>query len=126
MWGIHMPSEESGQADENNYVGIGWPNMGDVFAFEATRDAYKKALPKAYPNTKKGAIPVDAGSMFRFVHEIKKGDYVVFPSKHDRMVNIGKFTGKTFRREEEEYPNCRQVEWVGHYPRSEFSQSALL
>jgi len=42
-----MPAEESGQAVENNYVGIGWPAMGDIFVIEASRKAFKKALPKA-------------------------------------------------------------------------------
>ena len=31
--------------------------------------------------------------------------------------------GNTVTREE--YPNCRRVNWLGHYPRSDFSQSAL-
>jgi len=124
MWGVHMPAEESRDAVDGGYVAIGWPEMGNIFEVDATRDAYKAAIAETYPNIKKGAIPVEAGSMFRFVHEIKKGDYIVFPSKHDRMINIGKFTGETFRKKGE-YPNCRRVEWIGHYSRSDFSQSAL-
>ena len=125
MWGVHMPTEESSEAVEGSYVGIGWSELGDVFSFPATREAYTEALARTYPNKKKGAIPQDAGSLFKFVHEIKKGDYIVFPSKHDRMVNIGQFTGETFRSEGEDYPNCRRVKWLGHYSRNEFRQSAL-
>jgi len=125
MWGIHMPAEESSDAVEGNYVAIGWPEIGDIFAIDASREAYKELFPAAFPNKKKGAIPVEAGVLYRFVHEIKKGDYVIFPSKHDRMVNIGKFSGDKFRSDNELYPHCRRVNWLGHYPRSDFSQSAL-
>lgn len=124
MWGVHMPAEESRDAVDDGFVAIGWSELGDIFNFDATREAYKEALPKVKPYMKAGAIPVEAGALYRFVHEIKKGDYVLFPSKHDRMVNIGKFTGETFRREGD-YPNCRKVQWLGHFPRSDFSQSAL-
>lgn len=68
--------------------------------------------------------------IFRFVHEIKAGDYVVYPSKHDRMVNIGKFTGEFVYEagsadDNDEYPNSRIIEWIDHFPRSELSQSTL-
>lgn len=37
---------------------------------------------------------MEAGVLYRFVHGIGTGDFVIYPSKHDRMVNIGKFTGE--------------------------------
>ena len=58
---------------------------------------------------------------------MQPGDIVVYPSKHNRMVNIGRFTKRTeyLPGDSDEYPNRRYVEWLGHFPRSEFSQSAL-
>jgi restriction system protein len=55
------------------------------------------------------------------------GDIVVYPSKHDRMVNIGRFTGHYDHLvdDPDDYPNHQQVEWLGNFPRNEFSQSAL-
>ena len=55
---------------------------------------------------------------------------MVYPSKHDRMVNIGKFTGEFVYEagpddEADGYPNSRLVTWLGRFPRSDFSQSAL-
>ncbi|VDC26054.1 Restriction endonuclease [Pseudogemmobacter humi] len=43
------------------------------------------------------------------------------------MVNIGRFVGacEHIPADPEEYPNHRRVEWIGHYPRNDFSQSAL-
>jgi restriction system protein len=81
----------------------------------------------SYPDKKPGSRPVDAGILFRFAHEMRAGDLVVYPSKHDRMVNIGRFTGAIdhLADDPDDYPNRREVQWLGHYPRNDFSQSAL-
>ena len=44
---------------------------------------------EVYPNAKKGAIPTSSGLLYRFMYEMQVGDYVVFPSKSDRKINIG-------------------------------------
>ena len=44
---------------------------------------------EVYPNAKKGAIPTSSGMLYRFMYEMQVGDYVVFPSKSDRKINIG-------------------------------------
>jgi len=65
--------------------------------------------------------------MFKFLHEIKAGDFVIYPSKADRMVNIGRFTGvaQYHAGDADEYPTRQMVKWLGHFPRNEVSQSAL-
>ena len=125
-----MPHGIGMEAIEKCRVSIGWAELGDLSALPKDRKAVKKAIAKAYPDKKQGAIPVEAGVIYRFVHEIQAGDYVVYPSKHNRMVNIGRFTGKFLfevgpKDDEDGYPNSRLVEWVGHFPRSDFNQSAL-
>lgn len=130
VWGIHMPEAIGAEAVDKRHVSIGWAEMGDLSALPANRAAIKQAIHAAYPNKKDGAVPVEAGVIYRFVHEIKPGDYVVYPSKHDRMVNIGKFTGEFVYEvgtqiDADEYPNSRVIKWLGHFPRSDFSQSAL-
>jgi len=58
---------------------------------------------------------------------MKLGDIVVYPSKHDRMVNIGRFSGEFeyVIDDPDDYPNHRSVSWLGHFSRNDFSQSAL-
>jgi restriction system protein len=130
VWGIHMPEQAGIDAIENGYVAIGWSEMENIFDFPAEREAYKVATANTYPDIKKGAVPVTAGILFRYVHEIQSGDYVVYPSKHDRQVNIGRFTGAVERSSDTdgpgaELPHRHGVEWLGHFPRSDFSQAAL-
>ncbi|MEI6800199.1 MAG: restriction endonuclease [Pseudomonadota bacterium] len=111
---------------DEGYVAIGWHELGDLQQY-ADRNAFKAAILEKIPDAKTGALPVYAGILYRFTHEIQAGDLVVYPSKHDRMVNIGKLTGELVHitDEKDEYPNHRGVEWIDHFPRSDFSQSAL-
>lgn len=130
VWGFHMPEWLADDPIERGFVCLGWPEVGDIFALPADRDAYKAALLRAYPEKKPGSIPVDAGILFRFAHEITAGDFIIYPSKHNRMVNIGRANGKQWRqpgygRDDYELPNFNGVDWIGHFPRNDFSQSAL-
>ena len=70
--GVHPARLNQFSSDNTGYVGIGWPLMGDLTKIAPNRDAFKDQLAIAYPDKKPGAIPVDAGSMFKFLHEIKK------------------------------------------------------
>ena len=127
IWGIHMGAHVGDRPIENGYVGIGWPLIGDLTKISPDREAFKDALLNAYPDKKAGAVPVDAGSMFKFLHVIAAGDIVVYPSKEDRMVNIGRFTGIATYHEDDpdEYPTHQNVDWLGHFPRDQFTQTAL-
>ncbi len=127
VWGIHMGAHVSDHPIEGGYVAIGWIEMGDLTKIEPNREAFKSAVSTTYPDIKAGAIPIDAGTMFKFLHEIKAGDIVIYPSKSDRMVNIGRFLGEVayLEGDQDEYPTRQKVEWLGHFPRDEFSQSAL-
>lgn len=126
VWGIHMGEHVAARPIEQGYVAIGWPEMGDLRQYP-DREALKAALAHVYPDKKPGALPVDAGTLFRFCREIRAGDIVIYPSKHDRMVNVGRFRGDYAHvlGDPDEYPNHRRVEWLGRFPRNSFSQSAL-
>jgi restriction system protein len=91
-----------------------------------SREAFKAKVAELYPG-KPGAVPVNAGQLFRFVHEMKVGDLVVYPSKQDRQVHLGQIEGKYQfdPKTEPGYPHIRAVKWLRHLPRNQFSQGAL-
>ena len=102
--------------------------MGDLSKLPADREAFKKAVASTYPQIKPGAIPVVAGTLFKFTNEMKIGDLVIYPSKIDRMVNLGTIKGDyEFKPSSGDMdgPNRRSVKWTGNIARPEFSQSAL-
>ena len=115
VWGIH--AGRTGDADklflDTNVIAVGWHQIGDLAKLSATRDAFKEAVVAAYPHKKPGAIPNNAGQLFRFVYEMKVGDIVCYPCKADRSIHIGRITGPYFFRSDLEpgYPNRRPVKW---------------
>lgn len=127
FWGLHMAEIEASQPVEEEFVAIGWNDMGDLRQLPPDREAYKRKLAEVYPSEKPGAVPVKAGVLFQFAVEMQPGDHVVYPSKPDRMVNIGRIVGdyEYLPAEGAGYAHRRAVKWLKHVPRTEFSQSAL-
>lgn len=128
VWGIHMPQHIGATAYEEGRVYIGWSELGDLSKLPSDREVIKEKVSESFPQKKSGGVSMDAGVIYRFVHQVSVGDYVIYPSKHDRLVNIGKFTGGIgFEASDEDgsYANYREVEWLGTFPRGDFSQSAL-
>ncbi len=129
LWGIH--GGKSGDADilflKKDVIALGWPKVPDLGKLKADREPFKSAVIIAYPDKKPGAIPVDAGQLFRFVHEMKVGDLVIYPSKRDRQVHIGQVEGAYVYSPKLEpgYPHQRAVKWLKSFPRTNFSQGAL-
>lgn len=127
VWGVHMGRKVGTRPVDGNYVAIDASALGDLRELPTNREAVKALVAQRMPNIKQGAIPVYAGIALRFAHEMKAGDLVVYPSKVDRMINIGRFTGEVgfVPDDADGYPNRRRVAWLGHFPRSDFSQEAL-
>lgn len=129
LWGIH--AGKNGDADtlfiKKNRIALGWIKIGDLSTLAPTREAFKDAVAAKYPEFKTGRIPGNAGQLFRFAHEMKPGDFVVYPSKRDRRVHLGKITGAYVHdpKTEPSYPNTRAVQWLRDMPRTHFSQGAL-
>ena len=124
VWGIH--TQDDNLFLKQGKMAIGWHEMGDLSQIKPDRESFKQKCMQVYPDVKKGAIPVMTGMLYRFCCEAEIGDYVVFPSKTDRMVNIGKVTGNyEFDPSQTEYVHMRSVKWLKHLPRTAFTQGAL-
>jgi restriction system protein len=126
IWGIHMGVQHEDRPIKEGYIAIGWKALGDLSRIPPTRDSFKSAVVEAYPDTKPGAVPVNAGTLFKFAVEMKVGDLIVYPSKSDRMVNIGRIESAYFYdKNGGDGPNRRRVAWIKSAPRTTFSQDAL-
>lgn len=124
VWGIH--TQDDALFLKENKIAIGWKEIGDLSGVSANRDSFKTRYIEAFPGSKPGAVSVNAGMLYRFCCEVQIGDYVVFPSKGDRMVNIGEVVGEyEYGTDHHEYVHSRKVKWLRHLPRTAFSQGAL-
>ncbi len=124
VWGIH--TKDDNLFLQKDVIAIGWKEIGDLSKIKAERDAFKEKYAQVYPNAKKGSIANGAGMLYRFACEVQVGDYVVFPSKIDRKINIGIVEGNyEYNPDAVEYVQQHKVKWLKHLPRTAFSQGAL-
>ena len=126
LWGIHNNHPELRLVDQG-FVSIGWDEVSDLSQLEASREAFKAAVREAYPDAKEGSIPVSAGVLYRFVHEMQVGDLVLYPYKPDSTLAFGRITGDyRWDASADYHRNRRDVEWLDTgVPRQKFSQAAL-
>lgn len=129
VWGIH--AGKTGDADtlflKKNFIAIGWAKMGNLSTLAPERDAFKSKVLECYPDKKPGAIPNNAGQLYRFVHVAQVDDLVIYRSKRDHQIHIGRIAGnyKYDPQLEAGYPNLRPVVWLKTFPLTRFSQGAL-
>lgn len=129
IWGIH--AGRAGEAGDlfikHNVIALGWVEMGDLRVLPPDREAFKKKQQEAYPGKREGYYPIASGQLFRFVHEAKNGDIVVYPNRIDQKIYIGNITGE-YRYNpalDDRFPQQRAVKWLKSFPRAKFSQGAL-
>lgn len=126
FWGIHAGKNGDAESlfEQKSVVALGWEKMGDLSTLK-TREDFKKKYKQVHPEAKAGAVPVNAGQLYRFVLEMKIGDIVIFPLKSSPEIRLGRVTGDFTYDAASSYPQIRAVEWLKTYPRTKFSQGAL-
>lgn len=129
LWGIH--AGRTGDANtlflKKKCIAISFSPSPDLQQWNANRENFKEEVAKLFPEKKKGAIPDIAGQLYRFIHEVKNGDLVVYPSKTNRQIHIGEIQGEYqfSNRDNPTYPHRRNVKWLKNFPRTKFTQGAL-
>lgn len=123
VWGIH--TKDDSLFPSQNLIAIGWYEMGDLSSLPADRDAFHKKYEETYPSAKKQTVAVSSATVYRFFHEARPGDYVIYPSRPDRQIYIGRIEGGCYYVSGQHYCNRRPVKWLKTLPRTAFSQGAL-
>lgn len=126
VWCIHN-NEPSLRLVEEGFVSIGFAELGDLSPLVGDKEALKSRLLDAYPDAKPGAIPGWAGTLRRFVLDMRIGDIVIAPNKSDRTINLGTVDGEYYYESAASlHPNRRPVRWhATGVPRAAFSEKAL-
>ena len=123
-WGIHTQNDLL-FLDES-VIAIGWEELGDLTKVDKTKTALKEKYQSVFPNAKKMNVANCVGSIARFVVEMQVGDYIVFPSKYNREINLGVVESDYYYESNAKmYNHRRKVKWLKHLPRVAFSQGAL-
>lgn len=125
IWGVHN-DHPSLALVENGFVSIAWDELGDLKAVTSDRETLKSMFASTYPDAKAGAIPVWAGVLYRFAHEMQPGDLVIYPYKPDSTLNFGRVAGDYYWDSAAPmHKHRRKVTWVKTgVPRAQFSKTA--
>jgi restriction system protein len=99
----------------------------DASKLPPARAAFKEAFARSPLITNPNSIPISAGQLYRFVHELRIGDNVIYPRKCDRTLRWGEIAGPYVYDTEfsSEFAHRRGVRWLGKLSRDAFSQGAL-
>ena len=127
VWGFHNPIDHEEKLINAGIISMSWKELKDLSKTSPkTREGFGSYYNKIYPGNTRNSIAQCVGQLYRFVYEVKIGDYIIFPTKYNRMVNIGQVTGEYYYDEKENhYVNKRKVRWIKTLPRTAFSQGAL-
>lgn len=116
--------QEQGALD-NNVVTIGWSEFQDLNGIHS-RDELMDLYYKLHPNAKKMQVVNEAGQIWRFIHEVQKGDLVALPLKTQAAIAIGEVRGDyEYKQITENIKHIRQVKWLKIIPRAAFDQDIL-
>jgi restriction system protein len=132
LWVVHVSNHAkiASRAQREGFVCIGWTKIGDLSRHDS-REKMKAAMHRAFPEWSPGSVNSSYGQVFRFAHEMKVGDPIVYPVKGSREIMIGQITGP-YRWAgddpelvENDYCNVRPVKWLKTVARIAFSDAAL-
>jgi restriction system protein len=110
VWGLHC--KENIDLVGGGVAAMGPDELEDLSALDATKDAFKQALAAARPDAKAGAISQWASQVYRFVHEAREGDAVVYRERHGGAIYVGRITGPYEYAAGQLYAHRRRVDWT--------------
>jgi len=132
VWVVHISNnaEIALRAKHEGFICVGWTAIGDLTSLD-TRDKMKAAIRAAFPKWSDAHVRSSYGQAFRFAHEMRIGEKVVYPIKGSRDLMIGDVAGPyRWAADDQElykgdYCNVRKVTWIKTVPRITFSRPAL-
>lgn len=130
VWAVRAGS--AGQADhifmEHSQIALSFTEIGDsVERLPPTRVAFKDAFIRGAPSVRAASVPIQAGQLYRFVHEMRIGHRVIYPRKCDRTLYWGEIVGPYVYDMDDggDFAHRRAVRWVHKLSRDDFNQAAL-
>ena len=115
LYAIHIKKANDALSDTNPHICIGWSNLGDLSSVESKESLRALYLSKS-PNSSNNKVGQNVGQIWRFIHEAKIGDYVIFaePKKIHFAKIESDYIFEEIEREEQDidYVNNRKVSWI--------------
>lgn len=121
--GRHGEQEQG--ALESEVVTIGWNDLPDLSDIK-TKEELAELYANVYPTAKKMQAVNEIGQIWRFVHQIQKGDRVALPLKKQSAIALGEVKGEyEYNELANNIKHIRRVKWLKTIARSAFDQDIL-
>jgi restriction system protein len=121
--GRHGEQEET--AIKENVVCHAWNELPDYSRFR-TRDELRALYKEKSPGETEKQVISGSSQVWRFAHDIQKGDLVALPLKTESAFAFGRVTGEyQYKKIAPNVMHIRSVEWVKTVPRSAFPKDIL-
>ncbi len=122
--GRHGEQEET--AIKDHLVCHAWNELPDYSAYR-TKDDLRVLYKATYPGESEKQVIAGLGQVWRFAHEVQKGDLVALPLKTQSALAFGRITGEyQYKKVAPNVMHIRSVEWLKTVPRSVFPTEILL
>ena len=114
LFGMHIKEKNDALSEENPHVCIGWSNLGDLSDIDS-KEQLSELYEANYGKNNRGRGQ-DVGQIWRFIHDMKVGDYVIFAE--NSVFHIGRIESDycydTTERESQDsdYKSNRKVKWL--------------
>jgi len=107
------------------YVLLGWRKLRDLRLLANDRKAFRTEFRKHYREPPP-AVGIKAGELYRFVHEVKPGHFMIYPSGKDGLVRIGRVERDYEHRPrlKADFPHVHKVKWLKELRRNTLSPEA--
>ncbi len=96
---------------QGGYAGLGWLDGQDLSGvdFGDLRDRLKDA----HPDKSNASIGSWTGSIYRFIHDIRQGDWLLTPARDASRIYVGRVVSDYFFQpvHDDPYDHRRRVEW---------------
>ncbi len=100
--------------------------MGNLENLAPIREAFYHAYRKKHPDATKTGSAGIGGKYYRFVHEVKNGEFVLYPCLRDKQIYVGKIKGSYVYVPTADL-KCRHqraVQWLCYFPKSALTDFA--
>ncbi len=103
-------------------IDYGVPDLSDITTKKSLKTQYLRVFPDAPKANARNVV----GQIWRFRHDMQKGDLVALPLKSQKAIAIGEIIGDyEFKESNTNPPHVRRVQWIKIIPRAHFDQDLL-
>ena len=115
LYGIHMKAANDALTEDNPHICIGWSKLGDI-SNVSSKEELEIKFENVYPGAKPNSKGQQVGQIWRFLHDVQVGDYIIFAESN--VFHIGKvesdyyYDDSTRSTQDSDYKSSRKVRWI--------------